>query len=261
MLVATGGPGVVKMLLSSGKKAIGAGAGNPPVVVDNTADVQKASKDIIDGCTFDNNLPCIAEKECFVVNEVADELIAGMQKNGAYLLNKEQTKQLEEVVLVEMPPKNPGGKPKKVINKDWVGRDAKKILAQIGINVGDDIRCIICETEFSHSFVQTELMMPILAIVRCNTFEEAMEMAVKAEHGNRHTAHLHSKNVDHMTAYAKAVCTTIFVKNAPSYAGIGFNSEGHTTFTIAGPTGEGITSARTFTRQRRCVLVDSLSII
>ena len=261
MLVATGGPGVVKMLLSSGKKAIGAGAGNPPVVVDDTADIQKAAKDIIDGCTFDNNLPCIAEKECFAMNSIADELIDGMQKNGANFITAQQAKELENVVLVEVPAKKPGDKPKKVINKDWVGRDAKKILAQIGINVGDDIRCIICETEFSHPFVQTELMMPILPIVRCNTFEEAMEMAVKAEHGNRHTAHLHSKNVDHMTAYAKAVCTTIFVKNAPSYAGIGFNSEGHTTFTIAGPTGEGITSARSFTRQRRCVLVDSLSII
>ena len=177
------------------------------------------------------------------------------------MINAEQVAQLEKVVLVEAPPKNPGDKPKLVINKNWVGRDAKKILAEIGINAGDDIRCIICETEFSHPFVQTELMMPILAIVRCNTFEEAMEMAVKAEHGNRHSAHLHSKNVDHMTAYAKAICTTIFVKNAPSYAGIGFNSEGHTTFTIAGPTGEGITSARSFTRQRRCVLVDNLSII
>ena len=261
MLVATGGPGVVKMLLSSGKKAIGAGAGNPPVVVDDTADIKKAAKDIIDGCTFDNNLPCIAEKECFALNSIADELIDGMLENGAYFLNSEQVRELEKVVLVDVPPKKPGDKPKKVINKDWVGRDAKKILAQIGITVGDDIRCIICETEFSHSFVQTELMMPILPIVRCGTFEEAMEMAVKAEHGNRHTAHLHSKNVDHMTSYAKAVCTTIFVKNAPSYAGIGFNSEGHTTFTIAGPTGEGITSARSFTRQRRCVLVDSLSII
>ena len=261
MLVATGGPGVVKMLLSSGKKAIGAGAGNPPVVVDDTADIKKAAKDIIDGCTFDNNLPCIAEKECFALNSIADELIDGMLENGAYFINSEQVRELEKVVLVDVPPKKPGDKPKKVINKDWVGRDAKKILAQIGVTVGDDIRCIICETEFSHSFVQTELMMPILPIVRCGTFEEAMEMAVKAEHGNRHTAHLHSKKVDHMTAYAKAVCTTIFVKNAPSYAGIGFNSEGHTTFTIAGPTGEGITSARSFTRQRRCVLVDSLSII
>jgi len=261
MLVATGGPGVVKMLLSSGKKAIGAGAGNPPVVVDETADVPKAAKDIIDGCTFDNNLPCIAEKECFVVRSVADEMIHYMLQNGAYLINKEQIAQLEKVVLVDVPPKKPGDPVKKTINKDWVGRDAKKILAQIGVQATDDIRCIICETEFSHPFVQTELMMPILPIVRCETFEDAMEMAVKAEHGNRHTAHLHSKNVDHMTAYAKAVCTTIFVKNAPSYAGIGFNSEGHTTFTIAGPTGEGITSARSFTRQRRCVLVDSLSII
>ncbi len=261
MLVATGGPGVVKMLLSSGKKAIGAGAGNPPVVVDETADIVKAGKDIIDGCTFDNNLPCIAEKECFVLNTVADQLIAEMQKNGAYLINDVQARALEEVVTETIPAKEPSKSPKKVINKNWVGRDAKKILAEIGITVGDDIRCIICETEFSHTFVQTELMMPILPIVRCDTFEQALDMAVKAEHGNRHTAHLHSKNVDRMTAYAKAICTTIFVKNAPSYAGIGFNSEGHTTFTIAGPTGEGITSARSFTRQRRCVLVDSLSII
>ncbi|MCR4719052.1 MAG: aldehyde dehydrogenase EutE [Firmicutes bacterium] len=261
MLVATGGPGVVKMLLSSGKKAIGAGAGNPPVIVDETADIKKAAKDIIDGCTFDNNLPCIAEKECFAINSIADELVSEMQKNGAYLINSEQVKALEDVVLVTVPPKNPQDSPKRVINKNWVGRDAKKILAEIGVNAGNDVRCIICETEFSQAFVQTELMMPILAIVRCDTFEQALDMAVKAEHGCRHSAHLHSKNVDRMTAYAKAICTTIFVKNAPSYAGIGFNSEGHTTFTIAGPTGEGITSARSFTRQRRCVLVDSLSII
>lgn len=261
MLVATGGPGVVKMLLSSGKKAIGAGAGNPPVVVDETADIQKAAKDIIDGCTFDNNLPCIAEKEVFALRPIADELIHYMLKNGAYLINEDQVKQLEDVVLVWSKPKKEGQKPKRVINKDWVGRDAKKILAQIGVHVSDDIRCIICETDFSQAFVQTELMMPILPIVRVDTFDEAVEMAVKAEHGNRHTAHLHSKNVDHMTQYAKAIETTIFVKNAPSYAGIGFNAEGWTTFTIAGPTGEGITSPRSFTRSRRCVLSDALYII
>ncbi len=261
MLVATGGPGVVKMLLSSGKKAIGAGAGNPPVVVDDTADIPKAGKDIIDGCTFDNNLPCIAEKEVFVLRNVADELIHHMQKNGAYLLDREQTEKLVDIVTVWSKPKKEGQQPKRVINKDFVGRDAKLILAQLGIKAKEDTRCIICETEFSHPFVQIELMMPILPIVRVETFEEAVEMAVKAEHGNRHTAHLHSKNVDHMTAYAKAICTTIFVKNAPSYAGIGFNAEGWTTFTIAGPTGEGITSPRSFTRQRRCVLSDALNIV
>ena len=261
MLVATGGPGVVKMLLSSGKKAIGAGAGNPPVVVDDTADIPKAGKDIIDGCTFDNNLPCIAEKEVFVMRSVADELIHHMMKNGAYMLTEAQTKKLVDTVLVWSKPKKEGQQLKLVINKDWVGRDAKKILSAIGITPKEDTRCIICETEFSHPFVQTELMMPILPIVRCETFDECVEMAVKAEHGNRHSAHLHSKNVDHMTQYAKAVCTTIFVKNAPSYAGIGFNAEGWTTFTIAGPTGEGITSPRSFTRQRRCVLSDALNIV
>ncbi len=259
MLVATGGPGVVKMLLSSGKKAIGAGAGNPPVIVDETADIKKAAKDIIDGCTFDNNLPCIAEKEVFALSPIADELIHYMLQNGCYMLNEQQVKQLEDVVLVWKETKS--GKKVRVINKNWVGRDAKKILAQIGVNASDDIRCIICETDFSQAFVQTELMMPILPIVRVNTFDEAVEMAVKAEHGNRHTAHLHSKNVDHMTQYAKAIETTIFVKNAPSYAGIGFNAEGWTTFTIAGPTGEGITSPRSFTRLRRCVLSDALYII
>ncbi|MDD6734766.1 MAG: aldehyde dehydrogenase, partial [Clostridiales bacterium] len=195
MLVATGGPGVVKMLLSSGKKAIGAGAGNPPVIVDETADIVKAGKDIIDGCTFDNNLPCIAEKECFAINSIADKLIEEMKKNGAYMINSQQVKALEDVVLVTVPPKNPGDKPKRVINKDWVGRDASKILAQIGVKAGSDVRCIICEAEFEQAFVQTELMMPILPIVRCDTFEQALDMAVKAEHGCRHTAHLHSKNV------------------------------------------------------------------
>lgn len=255
MLCCTGGPGVVKVMLSSGKKAIGAGAGNPPVIVDETADIRKAGKDIIDGCTFDNNLPCIAEKEVFVLQPVADELIYYMQQNGAYLINHEQMVQLERVVLRE----GQHGRP--VINKKWVGRDAKLILQEIGIHAGDEIRCVICEAQENDNFVQIELMMPILAIVRVPDIDTAIAMAVRAEHGNRHTAHMHSKNIDNLTRFAKAVETTIFVKNAPSYAGIGVGGEGHCTFTIAGPTGEGLTSARSFTRRRRCVMVDSFRII
>ena len=260
LLVCTGGPGVVKSVLSSGKKAIGAGAGNPPVIVDDTANIQKAGKDIIDGCTFDNNLPCIAEKEVFAFNSIADELIDAMKANGAYLITKEQSKALASVVLVEKTnPKT--GITSKIVNRDCVGRDAKVLLAKIGINVCDKIRCIICETDFDHDFVQHELMMPILPIVRVSNIDEAISLAVKAEHGFRHTAHMHSKNIDNLTRFARAVETTIFVKNAPSYAGIGFGGEGHTTFTIAGPTGEGITSAKSFTRQRRCVLSESFRII
>ena len=260
LLVCTGGPGVVRAVLSSGKKAIGAGAGNPPVIVDDTADIKKASKDIIDGCTFDNNLPCIAEKEVFAFNNIADELISGMQANGAYKITRAQADELAAIVLNDV--KNPKtGIVKKVVNRDCVGRDARVLLEKIGVKVGSDIRCIICEVPFEHLFVQEELMMPILPIVRVSNIDEAIELAVKAEHGNRHTAHMHSKNIDNLTRFARAVETTIFVKNAPSYAGIGFGGEGHATFTIAGPTGEGITSAKSFTRLRRCVMADNFRII
>ena len=260
LLVCTGGPGVVKSVLSSGKKAIGAGAGNPPVIVDDTADIKKAGKDIIDGCTFDNNLPCIAEKEVFAFANIADELIEAMKENGAYLITAEEANRLAKVVLVEKTnPKT--GISSKIVNRDCVGRDAKVLLEKIGVQVCDKIRCIICETDFEHDFVQHELMMPILPIVRVNNIDQAIDLAVKAEHGNRHTAHMHSKNIDNLTRFARAVETTIFVKNAPSYAGIGFGGEGHTTFTIAGPTGEGITSAKSFTRLRRCVLSESFRII
>ena len=260
LLVCTGGPGVVRSVLSSGKKAIGAGAGNPPVIVDDTADVKKAGRDIIDGCTFDNNLPCIAEKEVFAFANIADELIESMIAAGAYKISREVADRLANIVLVEK--KNPKtGLISKTVNRDCVGRDAKVLLAKVGITVGDEVRAIICETDFEHPFVQEELMMPILPIVRVNNIDQAIDLAVKAEHGNRHTAHMHSKNIDNLTRFARAVETTIFVKNAPSYAGIGFGGEGHTTFTIAGPTGEGLTSARSFTRFRRCVMSDNFRII
>ncbi len=260
LLVCTGGPGVVKSVLSSGKKAIGAGAGNPPVIVDDTADIRKAGKDIIDGATFDNNLPCIAEKEVFAFANIADELIASMKENGAYLIDRATADKLADIVLVDK--KNPKtGVVSKIVNRDCVGRDAQVLLEKVGIKVGKDIRCIICETDFAHPFVQHELMMPILPIVRVTGIDQAIDLACKAEHGNRHTAHMHSKNIDNLTRFARAVETTIFVKNAPSYAGIGFGGEGHTTFTIAGPTGEGLTSARSFTRYRRCVLAESFRII
>lgn len=252
MLVATGGPGVVRTLLSSGKKAIGAGAGNPPVIVDDTADVAKAGRDIVLGASFDNNLPCIAEKECFAFSNIADELIDSMIKNGAYMIDGDQVERLKKIALIEKDGKFG-------INKKWVGKDASLFLKELGID--SDAKLIICETDEMHPFVQVEMMMPILAIVRVNSIEEAIKMAVNAEHGNRHSAHIHSKNIDHLTAFAKAVETTIFVKNAPSYAGIGAGGEGYTTFTIAGPTGEGLTAAHSFTRARRCVMVDGLHII
>lgn len=245
LLVATGGPSIVKTVLSSGKKGIGAGAGNPPVVVDETADIEKAAKDIILGCSFDNNLPCIAEKEVLCVESVADYLLFNMAKSGGYQIKDESLIQ-KLVDLTVVKGKDP--------NKDFVGKSAKYILGKLGIDVGDDVKVIFMETDFNHPLVQVEMLMPILPVVRVKDVDKAIELAVIAEHGNRHTAIMHSKNIDKLIKMHKAIQTTIFVKNGPSYAGIGFGGEGHTTFTIAGPTGEGLTSAKSFCRMRRCVL-------
>ncbi len=255
LLVATGGPGVVTAVLSTGKRAIGAGAGNPPVVVDETADIAHAAESIINGATLDNNLPCIAEKEVVVVDKVADELIAEMVNNGAYLLkDADKIAKLAEMVVV------PNKKGKMSVSRDWVGRDAYKFLRALGIDADPSVRCIILEAPEDHILVQTELMMPILGIVRAPNAQAAMEMGVRLEHGNRHSAHMHSKNIDHLTQFGQMVDTAIFVKNGPSYAALGFGGEGFPTFTIASRTGEGLTSARTFTKSRRCVMTDALCI-
>lgn len=252
MLVATGGKPVVKAVLSSGKKAIGAGAGNPPVLVDETAHIRKAAESIVNGASINNNVFCTCEKEVIVVDEVADALIKFMQETGkAYLLTPEEAETVTKLVVTSE------GK----INTKYIGKDVQMILSEVGINLTEEYRLAFFETSENHPLFQLEQMMPIMPIVRVKNVQEGIRLGVEVEHGNRHTAIMHSTNVDNMTAFARAIQTTIFVKNGPSYAGIGLGGEGHTAFTIAGPTGEGLTSARTFTRQRRCALIESFRII
>lgn len=255
LLVVTGGPVIVKIAMKSGKKAIAAGPGNPPVVVDETADIEIAAKGIVDGAAFDNNLLCIAEKEVFVVDIVAEQLKKTMTLNGAYELNRTQLDRLMDVITI----KKPGGEI--VVNKKFVGKDVKLILSQIGIEVDDQIKLAIVEVEEDHPLVYLEQLMPVLPIVRVPDVDYAIKVSVKAEQKNGHTAMMYSKNVENLSKMAKAINTTIFVKNGPSYAGLGMLGEGFTTFTIASPTGEGLTSPLTFTRQRRCVLKDQFRII
>ena len=213
-------------------------------------DIRKAAQDIVNGCTFDNNLPCIAEKEVVAVSSVVDELMHYMlTENDCYLASKEEQDKLVETVLA-------GGK----LNRKCVGRDAKTLLSMIGVQAPANTRCIIFEGPKEHPHITTELMMPILGIVRAKDFDDAVEQAVWLEHGNRHSAHIHSKNIDNITKYAKAIDTAILVKNGPSYSALGFGGEGFCTFTIASRTGEGLTSASTFTKRRRCVMTDSLCI-
>ena len=250
LLVATGGPGLVKAVLSSGKRGIGAGAGNPPALVDDTANLPKAAKDIIDGATFDNNLPCIAEKAVVALAPIASELMYYFINNEhCYHATSEEIAKLEKIVFTP-----------KGLNRDCVGKSAIHLLQMIGVTAPSHTRCIVFEGAKEHPFIAEELMMPILGMVVANTFDEGVEIAAYLEHGYRHSAHIHSKDVDRITQYARRLDTAILVKNAPSYAALGFGGEGYCTFTIASKTGEGLTSAATFTKQRRCVMSDALCI-
>ncbi len=252
MLVATGGRPVVQAVLRSGKKAIGAGAGNPPVVVDETANIRRAASCIIDGASVNNNIFCTSEKEVIVVDSVANALIKFMQETGkAYLLTPEQVEKITGIVVTS----------DRKINGAFIGKNVQVILKEIGLSIGEQYRLAIFEAPRTHPLVWLEQMMPILPIVRVANVSEAISLGVEVEQGNRHTAIIHSNHIEHMTRFAREVETTIFVKNGPSYAGIGLGGEGHTAFTIAGPTGEGLTSARSFTRARRCTLVDAFRII
>jgi propionaldehyde dehydrogenase len=251
MLVATGGPGIVTTVLSSGKKAIGAGAGNPPVVVDQTADIAHAAKCIVDGATFDNNVPCTAEKEIIAVDAIADLLKFNMLKNGAYEATADEVRRLEGLVLNAK-----GTGP----DTGWVGKPAAEILRAIGVEPPVGVRLIVAELPADHPFVVHELMMPVIGLVRVPDVDAAIALAVELEHGNRHTSIMHSRDVKALTRMGREIQTTIFVKNGASFNGLGIGGEGFPTFTIAGPTGEGLTRTRNFARVRRCVLVDDLNV-
>ncbi len=258
ILMITGGPGVVKAAMQSGKKVIAAGPGNPPVVVDETADITRAGKLIVDGASFDNNIVCVCEKEIFAVEKIADQLKAELLKNGAYEINKEQTEALTKVVIAKLPgPDGEEGAP----NKKFVGRSPKTILAEIGVTVGDEVKIILAEVDAHHPLVLVEQLMPVIPFVRVPDVDTAIALAVEVEHGYRHSMYMYSRDVDKLSKMARECNSSIFVKNGPCYSGLGFGGQGYTSFSIASPTGEGLTKASDFTRERRCVLIDYFRIV
>jgi len=255
ILVVTGGEGVVSVAMKSGKKVIAAGPGNPPVIVDESANIKKAANDVFRGASFDNNIICIAEKEAFVLNSVFTEFRNEIIKNGSYELKRHEI----DIVTKEVFQTSPEGKI--VVNRKYVGKPATEILKACKISAPQDIRLIIAEVTENHPFVTVEMLMPVLGIVRVYSIDEAIEKAVIAENGNRHSAMMHSESVSNLTKAARALDTSIFVKNAPSFAALGIEGEGFTTLTIATPTGEGLTSARSFSRIRRCTLSGAFRIV
>lgn len=257
LLTVTGGSGVVREAMQSGKRAICAGPGNPPVVVDETADLAQAGRDVVRGASFDNNIICTDEKEVFVVETVADELQQAMLQHGAYTIDAAQLQRLMKSIFVEVPEYGKYG----TMNKDFIGQNAKVLLAEVGIEVGDEVRLILVDVEWDHPLVFSEQMMPIMPLVRVRNADEAIDLSKVAEHGFRHTAVMHSKNLDHLSRMAREMDCSIFVKNGASMDGLGYGGEGFCSFTIASPTGEGITNPISFSRVRRCVLKDSFRIV
>lgn len=251
LLVVTGGPAVVAVAMKSGKRVIAAGPGNPPVVVDDTADLDNAGKDIVTSASCDNNIICVIEKEIIVTNGAADGLKKSLLKHGAVEVGSYQVRRLEKILLDEQ------GRP----NKKWVGKDIQKILAAIGMDVDPNKRMAIFESPPAHPFAKEEMLMPVLPLIRVRDINAAIDLAYQLEAGCFHTAVIHSKNIDHMHQMAVKMNTSIFVKNGMALAGLGLGGEGPTSFTIASPTGEGITTARHFTRTRRCVLSGYFRIV
>ena len=259
LLCVTGGPGVVKAAMQVGKRAICAGPGNPPVLVDDTACMKRAAKAIIQGAAYDNNLLCIGEKEVFALDSIADKLMAEMEKAGAVRLNPSQLECLAKEAFT-FKEGHGAGCPEPVINKALIGKDATVLAKAAGVNVPDKTELLFAETDKDHVFVKEEQMMPFLPIVRVKSVEEGIEASLVAEHNYKHTSIIHSHDVEHMTAMGRALDTTLFIKNGPCMAGLGLGGEGYLSYSIATPTGEGLTNPRTFTRTRRCVMVDNLRI-
>ncbi len=256
LLVVTGGGAVVKAAMASGKRAICAGPGNPPVVVDETADISKAARDIVLGASTDNNIICVDEKEVVAVASITDALISAMTRGPAVLIGRERLPQLERLIFVNQH----GPRREAEINRELIGQDASFILGKIGMNVPASVRLGVVEVDENHPLLWTEQMMPIMPVCRVANADAAIDLGVAVEGGNRHTAVMHSKNIDHLSRMAKACNCSIFVKNGRSQAGLGLDGEGYCSFTIASPTGEGLTGPRSFSRWRRCVLVDHFRI-
>jgi aldehyde dehydrogenase len=255
MLCVTGGPAVGRAALRSPKRAIVAGPGNPPVVVDETADLMNAAQSIIAGGAYDNNLLCIGEKEVFAVSSIFDELLAAMTRFKGVKLDAKQIDALTKAAFVK------DDKGHEMVNKDFIGQDAAVLAKKAGFSVPADTELLFGETTEASPFVDHEQMMPFVPFVRCKDVDHAIALATKYEHGFKHTSIIHSRNVETITRMGREMDTTLFVQNGPSTAGLGSGGEGYLSFSIATPTGEGVTTPLTFTRQRRSTTCKAMRIL
>jgi acyl-CoA reductase-like NAD-dependent aldehyde dehydrogenase len=257
LLAVTGGSGVVRQAMTSGKRAICAGPGNPPVVVDATADLEHAARNIVAGASFDNNIVCVDEKEVIAVESIVESLLKHMSRHGAHVLSEGELHRVEKAIFSEVR----GPRRRAVVTKDLIGKNASEILARAGIVCDGDPRLLVARVPNDHPLIWTEQMMPVLPVTAVRDVERGIELAREAEHGFGHSAGMYSRDIDALSRMARTINTSIFTKNGPFYAGLGEGGEGHCSFTIASPTGEGLTGPVAFSRLRRCVMVDHFRIV
>jgi acyl-CoA reductase-like NAD-dependent aldehyde dehydrogenase len=245
LLSVTGGPQVVEMAMASPKRVIAAGPGNPPALIDETADLARAAKEITWSASYDNNVLCIAEKEIFVVEKAFEPFLREMEKAGNVRLTTRQMDELARKALTL------SGK-HWLIGRDYVGKSAAVLGAAIGLKVPAETPLLIGETDRKHPWVVAEQMTCCIPVVRVRDFEEGIEAAMKAEHRFKHTASVHTKDIERATRFTRAMdCTISCINGGTLRADGGDNGEGTFSHTVSTPTGEGICTPREFVRKRR----------
>lgn len=255
LLSVTGGPGVVAAAMKHAKPVIAAGPGNPPVLVDETADLKLAAKEITVSASFDNNILCIAEKEIFVVESVFSDFMRAMEREGNVRLSATQMERLAQKALEKK------GK-HWLIGREYVGRNASVLGRAIGLNVSDDVPLLFGETDYDHPWVVAEQMTPCVPVVRVRDFEEGVVRAVKAEHGFEHTASIFTQDLNRATVFTRALKTDVLVINGGTLRGNGGDmGEGYFSHTIASPTGQGISNPRDFCKRHRVMTHGALRFI
>lgn len=255
LLSVTGGPFMVDMAMKYPKKVVAAGPGNPPVLIDETADLQLAAAEITQSAGYDNNILCIAEKEIFVVESVFEQFMNEMEKAGNKRLSNEQMNIMVEKIL------DKNGK-HWLISRDFVGRNANVLSKVIGLDLSDDVPLLFGETDREHPLVVAEQMAPCIPVVKVKDFEDGVSAALKAEHGFKHTASIFTKDMERATYYTKILDCDVHTINGGTLRGDGGDlGEGYFSHTIATPTGEGICTPKDFSRKRRIMTHNSFRFI
>lgn len=251
LIIATGGSDMARNALSCQKRVFSAGPGNPTFIVDETANIKRAAKDIVRGASFDNNILCIGEKNIIIVEDVLSEFKKELQKLDVYYIDTMPEMLLMSKALLdeEMAP-----------NKYVGGKSANELLKMAGIDVDREYKLIAVETCKIHPFVTEEILVPMIAVVKVADFEEALEVAKFAEQGHHHTAGIHSMMIERLSIASREMNTSIFVKNGCSLNAIGIGNRGATGFSISNETGEGLVSARLLVRRKYCFLIDSFTL-